>query len=152
MDSTKELNDLIHLDVDAIRAYEHAIRACEHEVVSSRLREFKGDHERHVRDLTECVRKLGGKPPEPKPDMKGFLIEGFTAITSLGTRSALMAMRGNEQLTTAKYKAALEKKDLPAEAQQIVERNYSDEQRHLNWIKQALDQRIWEQEGAGRHA
>jgi uncharacterized protein (TIGR02284 family) len=150
-DSNKELNDLIHLDVDAIRAYEHAIKACEHEVVASRLREFKGDHERHVRDLSECVRRLGGEPAS-KPDVKGFFIEGFTAVTSLGTHSALMAMRGNELLTTSTYKAALEKGDLPADARQIVERNYSDEQRHLNWIKQALDQRIWEQESAGSHA
>src|SRR3954469_11923479 len=88
-DSNKELNDLIHLDIDAIRAYEHAIKACEHEVVASRLREFKGDHERHVRDLSDCVRRLGGEPAN-KPDVKGFFIEGFTAVTSLGTHSALM--------------------------------------------------------------
>jgi uncharacterized protein (TIGR02284 family) len=147
---TSELNDLIHLDIDAIRAYEHAIRACDHEVVASKLREFKGDHERHVRDLSDCVRRLGGEPAN-KPDVKGFFIAGFTAVTSMGTHSALMAMRGNEQLTTSTYKAALEKKDLPAEARQIVERNYQDEQRHLNWIRQALEQRIWEQEGAGSH-
>jgi uncharacterized protein (TIGR02284 family) len=145
MDATKVLKNLIQLDIDAIRAYEHAIRAAEHEVVSSRLQEFKGDHERHVRELSEHVRKLGGEPPD-KPDLKGFVIEGFTAVTSIGTRSALMAMMGNEQLTTSRYKAALDE-ELPPDAKGVVERNYGDEQRHLAWIRQALDQKIWEQQG-----
>jgi uncharacterized protein (TIGR02284 family) len=150
MDAIKALNNLIHLDIDAIRAYEHAIRASEHEVVSSRLREFKGDHERHVRELSEHVRKLGGEPPD-KPDVKGFFIEGFTAVTSIGTRSALMAMLGNEQLTTARYKAAL-KEEFPPDAKELVERNYKDEERHLVWIRGALEQKIWEQQqGADAH-
>jgi hypothetical protein len=55
-------------------------------------------------------------------------------------------MRGNEQLTTARYKAALDLQDLPDSTKEVIRKNYADEQRHLEWIKMALDQKIWEQQ------
>jgi uncharacterized protein (TIGR02284 family) len=143
MSSIGKVQDLIHLDMDAVKAYEQAIKACEHENVASQLRSFQSDHQRHVRDLSEEMRKLG-EQPKVTTDIKGFFIEKFTAITSHGTRSALMAMVGNEQLTTARYKAALDLQDLPETTKQIIRNNYADEQRHLQWVKSALDEKIWE--------
>jgi uncharacterized protein (TIGR02284 family) len=147
MSSIREVQNLIHLDMDAIKAYEQAIKACEHQNVASQLRSFQGDHQRHVRELSDEMRKLG-EQPKVTTDVKGFFIEKFTAITSMGTRSALMSMMGNEQLTTSRYKAALELQDLPDSTRQIIRNNYGDEQRHLQWIKTALDQKIWEQSTA----
>jgi len=138
------LQDLIHLDMDAIQAYGQAIKACEHENVAQKLGEFRSDHERHVRDLSEELRKLG-ENPDVRTDVKGFFIEKFTAITSRGTRSALTAMQGNEKLTNAKYAAAEELQDLPGSAKQIIHRNHQDEARHLEWIRNVTDQRIWQQ-------
>lgn len=143
MSSIREVQNLIHLDMDAIKAYEQAIKACEHENVASQLRSFQGDHQRHVRELSDEMRKLG-EQPKVSTDVKGFFIEKFTAITSMGTRSALVSMMGNEQLTTSRYKAALELQDLPDSTRQVIRNNYGDEQRHLQWIKTALDQKIWE--------
>ena len=144
MSSIGSVHDLIHLDMDAIKAYEQAIKACEHEIVVSQLRQFQGDHQRHVRELSEELRRLG-EEPQVKTDVKGFFIEKFTAITSMGTRSALMSMTGNEMLTTSRYKAAVELQDLPESTKAIIRRNYDDEQRHLTWIRDALDRKIWEQ-------
>ena len=141
--SISSVQDLIHLDMDAIKAYEQAIKACEHENVASQLRSFQADHQRHVRELSDEMRKLG-EQPKVTTDIKGFFIEKFTAITSMGTRSALMAMMGNEQLTTSRYKAAQDLQDLPETTKQIIRNNYADEQRHLQWIKSALDQKVWE--------
>src|SRR5579871_601326 len=98
------LNDLIHLDIDAIHAYRQAIDGCEILEVKDRLTLFMGDHERHVADLGAAVRSLGREPAHGK-DWKGFFIEGFTAIMSQGDRTALLAMRGNEELTTRRYQA-----------------------------------------------
>ena len=145
MTPIRALQDLIHLDMDAIKAYEQAIKACEHEKVKTQLRSFQGDHQRHVQDLSEELRKLG-EQPDVRTDLKGFFIEAFTAVASHGTKSALMAMRGNEQLTTARYKAALDLQDVPDTTKGIVRKSYADEQRHLEWIKMALDQEIWKQE------
>jgi uncharacterized protein (TIGR02284 family) len=145
-DVIKTMNDLIHLDRDAIRAYEQAIDACEDAGIRAKLGEFMGDHERHVRDLENRVRALGGEPPARR-DLKGFLIEGFTALTSRGDRSALLAMRANEELTNRTYRDALED-GLPEDVRALVERNYEDEVRHLNWIKEALSSRAWDEEKA----
>jgi uncharacterized protein (TIGR02284 family) len=143
MSSIGALQDLLHLDMDAIKAYEQAIKACEHEHVAAQLRSFQGDHERHVRDVSRELEALGEKP-DVRTDLKGFFIEKFTAITSIGTRSALVSMMGNETLTTSRYKAALELQDLPESAKGVIRTNYADEQRHLDWIKNALDQKIWD--------
>jgi uncharacterized protein (TIGR02284 family) len=140
----QKLQDLIHLDMDAIMAYDQAIRACEHETVAEQLRQFRADHGRHVRDLSEELRKLG-ETPDVRTDAKGFFIEKFTAITARGTRTALIAMLANENITTAKYSAAVELEDIPESAKAVIRQNYSDEQRHQDWIRNAIDQKIWEQ-------
>ncbi len=150
MSSISALNDLIHLDMDAIKAYEQAIKACEHPVVAQQLGQFQADHARHVEDLTGELTKLGEKA-DARTDLKGFFIEKFTAITSIGTRSALMSMMGNEQLTTSRYKAALELQDIPETSKAVVRKNYADEQRHLAWIKNALEKKIWEAQGTSAH-
>ncbi|MGZ3459640.1 MAG: ferritin-like domain-containing protein, partial [Archangium sp.] len=107
-------------------------------------REFQQDHERHIRELSGVVTKLGGKP-RSKPDTKGFILKGFTAVTSMmGNEAALQAMRGNEALTNRTYRMARDE-DWSDEARIIIERNYSDEQRHLAFIEDALRTRSWEQ-------
>ena len=145
MTPMRAVQDLIHLDMDAIKAYEQAIKACEHESVAAQLRTFQGDHQRHVSDLSAELRKLG-EQPDVRTDIKGFFIEAFTAVTAHGTKSALLAMRGNEQLTTARYKAALDLQDVPGSTKEVIRKNYADEQRHLEWIKVALAQETWKQE------
>ncbi len=141
-EAVKTLNDLLYLDTDAIRAYSQAIDACETGEVKDQLTAFRADHERHTRDLEAAVKSLGGVPVQG-PDLKGFFIEGFTAILSHGDRSALHAMRGNEELTTRRYDAA-RKANLPKESADVVERNYEDEVRHLAWIKDAIARRAWD--------
>lgn len=147
MKIVNKLNSLIKLDVDAVHAYDQAIEACEILTVKDTLTEFRNDHERHIHDLSEQVRTLGGTP-EVHRDLKGFVIEGFTALMSRGDHSALLAMRGNEELTNRVYKAALEMEDLTPEARTVIERNYADEQRHVSWINSQLSARVWERKAA----
>lgn len=131
------LNHLIQVDIDAVNAYSQAILALEHGEVRDRLAEFRGDHERHIRDLSAIVTRLGGTPRERR-DLMGFMIEGFTAASSsLGPISALTAMRSNEELTNLAYEraAALE---LPADIREVVDRNLADERRHRDFISQHL--------------
>jgi uncharacterized protein (TIGR02284 family) len=140
----ERLNDLIALDFDAVGAYEAAINRIDVESLRMSLREFQRDHERHIQDLSRVVTQLGGTPRR-KPDAKGFILKGFTAVTSMmGNEAALQAMRGNEALTNRTYRMALDE-DWSDEARIIIERNYSDEQRHLSFIENALRNRTWEQ-------
>ncbi len=132
---------LAQLDSDAVQAYTMAIAATAERAIQLRLEGFRADHEQHLRDLAEPIRRLGGTVPEAgvKP---GFFIEGMTDVnSSLGTKGALLAMLGNEMLTNARYRSALSE-DLPADIGALLERNYADEQRHLVFIRETLQQKF----------
>ena len=138
------LNDLIQLDVDAVNAYEQAIKRIDVPQIAEDLEMFKGDHERHITELSQVVRQMGGEPPKHSPDVKGYLIEGFTALRSAtGTEGALKAMRSNEKTTNKKYDKALSEA-MPAEIEALVRRNRNDERRHLEYLENALGNRMWE--------
>jgi uncharacterized protein (TIGR02284 family) len=146
-ETIERLNDLIQHDCDAIAAYEAAIERIDVESIRARLREFQSDHRRHVADLSAQVQRLGGTPRQ-RPGARGFVLEGFTAITSLmGTEAALRAMQGNEKLANSGHANAL-RLDWPEELRTLIERNLRDEQRHLFYIEDALRNRIWEQSDA----
>lgn len=137
-DILDHLEKLIHLDVDATHAYDQAIKNVSEQVVKEKLILFQADHRKHIDLLSAKVLELGGTPPELTSDFKGFIISGFTALRSLtGTKGALEAMETNERLTTSKYEEAC-KLDFPVDISSIVQQNYADEQRHLSFIREAL--------------
>lgn len=132
------LKALIQLDIDAAYAYTQAINRIEYHDIQKKLADFRDDHVNHRDGLSALVREMGGVPPEDTPDLKGYLIEGFTALRSMmGTKSALEAMRSNERLTNKKYAEAA-KADFPQHVKLMIETNYTDEQRHLEYIEDIL--------------
>jgi hypothetical protein len=108
--------------------------------------QFRGDHERHVSDLTTFVVRLGGQPAK-RPDIKGFMRKAMTKAAGLGgTEATLKAMRSNEEQLNKAYAHHLTL-DFPEDIKSVIRRNYGDEQRHLAWIEQALQSRLWETRG-----
>ncbi len=141
-----ELRKLAQLDVDAIEVYEAVIRRITVPLLRDKLSEFRTDHERHVVNLNAEIVKAGGKPIEAKPDLKGSVLRGFTAVTSMmGDHAALLAMTANEDLTNRAYEKAL-KIDWSASQRELILQNYDDEKRHLAWIKLAAKEKPWEHE------
>jgi uncharacterized protein (TIGR02284 family) len=137
-DILDNLEKLIHLDVDATHAYDQAIKNVNEQVIKDKLIQFQADHRKHIDLLSAKVLELGGTPPELSSDFKGFIISGFTALRSLtGTKGALEAMETNEKLTTSKYEEA-SKKDFPVDILSIIQSNYADEQRHLSFVREAI--------------
>lgn len=133
------MNDLIQLDFDAIQAYKQAIEKCKDVTARADLIAFQADHERHITDLSQAVRMLGGEPAGRGRDLKGVLLEGLTALRSVsGTLGALRAMKMNEKLTNRAYERTLEAK-LPGSARDVVLRNRDDERRHLASIEMHID-------------
>lgn len=138
------LRDLVHLDVDAIHAYEQAIKNIDVAHVRAELDRFKADHERHVSDLSAAIIDLGGQAPVIRRDFKGFFIEGMTALrAAMGTEQSLRAMLTNEKLTNREYDKAA-RMTLPAQVDELVQRHRADEQRHLQYIEDAIARRVWE--------
>ena len=147
----QKLNELIAVDIDAVSAYQACMDRLRTPDIKQRLGAFQADHERHIRELSAYVTRFGGKP-RSRADIKGFFLKGFTAVTSMvGDEAALRAMQGNEQLTNRAYQAALEEA-WPDDLRQLITRNYGDEQRHLSYIREALQNRAWEHREPVQHA
>jgi len=132
------LKGLAQLDIDAVMAYTQAIANVDDEDISELLKEFCRDHERHFEEISEMIQKFGKKPPVFSRDFKGFFIVGMIEVMSkTGLKSALRAMRQNEKLTNKRYKEALDR-ELPTDVRILLERNYHDEQVHLDLICECL--------------
>ena len=153
-----QLNKLIQLDYDAACTYREALLHVDDPGARSDLHSFLGDHERHVMELTQIVRDMGGTPIEAHRDFKGMILEGMTRLRSRGTLGALRAMRMNEKLTNHSYDKALELY-MPPIGQVIVVENLADERRHLAAIsahiarlagKQRFDMRPVDREATDR--
>jgi uncharacterized protein (TIGR02284 family) len=129
------MNRLTRLDLAAIRAYEQAIEGAKSTEIRRKLTEFMADHYRHVHDLQALVSASGGKPAKRR-GLLGTLLQGFTAVLARGDRSALFAMHANEALINRNYAMAL-RRSLPEDMRALIARNYTDEKRHLAWIKEA---------------
>ncbi len=144
---SRELSSLARLDTDAVHAYDAAIANVDALELRRELVRFRGDHDRHARELRGVIRRFGGEAPSASLDFKGFVLEGFTAVRSAtGTEGALKAMKASEALASRAYSRALAL-DLPADVKALVQSALGDELRHLRTIEQGLVSRAWEEEG-----
>ncbi|MCD6026492.1 MAG: hypothetical protein K0R08_1011 [Solimicrobium sp.] len=136
----KKLRDMCQLDIDAVNAYETALKKIDDKEIHNAVEQFRQDHLRHVEELNNLIRKLGGTPTEFTKDLKGYLIEGMTALRSVtGTKGALKAMETNEFITNKNYAEAVrENTDFPEEGRALLQKNYADEKRHLAYIQATL--------------
>ena len=139
----EELNELIRFDFDAVGAYGSAIDDIQEIAVRDPLIQFRGDHERHILELSGIVARLGGTPVDAA-GFKGMVRKTMTKVAALGgTELTLKAMRSNEEVLNKTYAHHLSL-DFPDDIKEIIRRNYGDEQRHLAWVERALISRLWE--------
>jgi uncharacterized protein (TIGR02284 family) len=131
------LERLIRLDYDAIDAYDQAIQRISDTPSKQNLTLFRADHDRHVRDLSPHLIKLGKQPPS-KGDFKRFLTQGKVVLASLvGDLTILKAMWSNEDTTNKEYEEAVRSDMvLDASLKNAFELCLADERRHRAWIIQ----------------
>lgn len=133
------LEHLLSLEYDAIEAYSAAIEHLDNDAWKAQLATFRSDHERHTRELTPLIQKMGGKPPT-EAGGKAMLAVGKVKLANLmGDESILKAMRSNEDDTNTAYERALAK--CPQEACDMLARGLEDERRHREWIVATLEGR-----------
>ncbi|WKZ31933.1 MAG: ferritin-like domain-containing protein [Thermodesulfobacteriota bacterium] len=139
----KELISLCKIDIDAVHAYNQALRHLDIAGVRNEIESFRGDHERHIKELSDAIRTFDEEPPEFSKDFKGYLLDAFTRVRSLtGAEGALKALKGGEEMTNRNYSNAV-KMAFPPPLKSLIEKNYRDEQRHLNYIEQAIRDQVW---------
>ncbi len=127
---------LIALDYDAIAAYQVAIDRLEHRECRERFKQFRADHERHVRDLGHLLRSMNVEPPSGA-DIKQILTAGRVLLSDIvgGDRAILEAMMTNEEESNCAYENAASHCDLPGTIRLTIERHLADERTHRAWIE-----------------
>jgi ElaB/YqjD/DUF883 family membrane-anchored ribosome-binding protein len=135
------LNDLLQLDHDAIGAYEIAMEKLEDRDAAAQIAGYLRDHERHVRELNELIRDLGGTPHN-EPHATGPFKEALQSIGALaGDKGILLAWRTNELQVRTKYDAYAARANFwPHEAKRLTDLNALDEERHYQWVSDVLAQ------------
>lgn len=131
-----ELNDLLQLDHDAIQSYTLSMQEVEANAYRETIRRYRGDHERHVEELTALIRKYGGQPLElPHPSALDKLALQAAGAVGGGDTHVLVAFRNNERQARDKYaRAADAAAAWPADVQTVVRTAASDERRHYDWV------------------
>jgi rubrerythrin len=145
-DMMAAIKNLIMLDVAAVDAYQVASDACTRQELKAQFGAFKSDHERHVRELSEWVSSHGEEAPAGETET-GLVIKRYTELSSQEDRGAVLAMRGNEELTNNAYCSALGGDlGLPDDLRALIEANFEDERRHIAWIRETIAVNGWDKE------
>lgn len=133
------LKDLIELDYDAIEAYETAINRLHNQEFKEKLNIFKADHEWHIQELVNVLKKRNIDPPSGPSVGKQWLTKGKVILANLiGDNSILRAMISNELDTNTAYERFFLREDIWPEAQDIIRRSFEDEKRHKKWLENTI--------------
>jgi hypothetical protein len=143
-ESIEVANDLLRRDREVLAEYEAALARTDLAAFEDRLRLFQADHERHIAIWERLVADLGGTPAGAS-GVAGAMRRTLTRIAGyMGLEATLRAMRTNEEIAVGHHEAAL-KVSLPLAVREVVLRHLLEERRHLEWLEQMLDRRVWEQ-------
>ncbi|MBD0274942.1 MAG: DUF2383 domain-containing protein, partial [Acetobacteraceae bacterium] len=99
-----DLTDLLQLEYDALPAYTVAIAGLRRPDLRGELEAYRADHERHARDLSAQIRRLGGVPLA-LPHLPTGLLKLGVQMLGLpgGDRAILLAFVSNEWQSQEKY-------------------------------------------------
>ena len=129
------VTDLVHLEHDAIAAYDAAIEKLSAPGLKDQVRTFKTDHLQHLDVLGEMGREAGAEVPA-KGDAKKMLTTGKVAVAGLvGDGAILKAMKTNEDQTVAAYERAARHDGARPESVAFFEKALADERRHRDWME-----------------
>ena len=133
-----QLNDLLQLDHDAVQAYTLAIQNLPRDAFGQTLARFRDDHERHVAELSDLVRRHGGAPAQMPHATAPFKLAVQALGNAGGLRETLLAFKTNEAQVRDKYRR-FARGDWPPEVAAVVRRAADDEETHYGWAAEMLE-------------
>jgi bacterioferritin (cytochrome b1) len=135
-DFSEALKELLELDYSAVDAYEAAIERLENPGYQQKLEEFKGDHERHIQEISSLLSKNHQDVPEKGSLGKQLLATGKVVLANMmGDNTILQAMKSNEIDTNTAYERMRDHKNKWPEAEDIISRGLNDEKKHKEWLE-----------------
>ncbi|MES2608513.1 MAG: ferritin-like domain-containing protein [Pseudomonadota bacterium] len=134
------LKDLIELEYDAVEAYEAAINRLDNEEYRMSITSFMQDHLRHIKEVSELLKKHNETPPSGPSLAKQWLTKGKVIFGNLvGDKTILMALRSNEIDTNTAYERLKIHEHIWSDARDIINRGLMDERKHKKWLESVLD-------------
>jgi hypothetical protein len=101
--------------------------------------QYRGDHQRHIDELTTHIRSLGGVPMETPHLSTGIFKSAVQkAGAAGGDKAILLAFKSNEGQVRDKYEAAA-RAGHPTDTADLLRRNANDEHIHYRWVTTALE-------------
>ncbi len=138
-DLVATLNDMLMLDHDAVQAYSLAINRLSSELYKQTLTTYRGDHERHIRELTELIRRYGGIPMElPHIPTGAFKLATQAVGAAGGDVGILLAFKSNERQGRDKYRRVANERH-PEDVALVLQRAANDEATHYAWVLEVLE-------------
>ena len=135
-DFATAVKELIELDFDAVEAYETAINRLDNQTYIEKLTEFKDNHQRHIKELSELLRRHDEEAPTGPSLAKQWLTKGKVVLANLiGDDAILGAMNSNETDTNTAYERMHARDDQWDDAVDIIRRGLEDEKRHKQWLE-----------------
>ena len=133
------LNDLLALDHDAVQAYSIAIGRIGNAEYRETLAGFRGDHQRHITQLTGLIQDRGGLPVQMPHLPTGHFKLAVQALGAAGDdRALLMAFKANERQVRDKYRRHADDPHEPA-VSTILRAAARDEEAHYAWVEGVLE-------------
>ena len=129
---------LCELDYDAMEAYQAAINRLEDQHFKEALAAYKADHQRHIDEVTELLKKHQKDYPDG-PSAKQVLTQGKVVLAEMmGDKAILKAMLSNEEDTNSAYAKINSHENIWPEAKEILARGLADEKRHKQGIEKLI--------------
>lgn len=132
------LSRLIELEYDTQAAFEAAIARLDSQAFKGQLREFLADQQRHILDLKAVSGPMCDTLPHG-PDASRILTRGLLMLAHLAGDQAILHALGStlDTMNTA-YEQALSCDVVTPEALGVIQRHFTDERRHRNWVLRCL--------------
>jgi hypothetical protein len=129
------LNDLIDLNYDVMTGYDKALE--KNSGLRSRLGELRDMHDRHIRQLAESVRILGGAPVEGGSG-HGRGSPGKTLLAGMGKKKegSLALMQSNEEKLKEAYIRTVDQYRASDEIVEVVNQVLDDGRELRTWLEQ----------------
>jgi hypothetical protein len=138
-DILEKLALLCHIDNDAVKSYDLALKKIEAKDVCTTIETFRGDHATHVDNLSRIISALGGTFSIEAAD-KGTFTDAMASVAISSSDDALKTLSYIEAITNKAYEQIIDQ-DFPPDILSILSQNYRDERVHSHFITIALASR-----------
>ena len=148
----RKLESALELDEDQVREFYAAIRRVDGDVgLTDALRRCREEHAAHLRELLAAVQRYGARPARRGGVVDGLMDRVHRLRSATGVLGALKALEDREERVREAYAALLAESDLPAEIANVVRKCRDDERRHVESIRDAVDDRRAPRVAPGAH-